>query len=257
MKYLNIKALNRSIERTRTGNITHEHRTGTAANGLLNNYFNLETFAITPEQIQPGTKREPDFSVEKLQMVNKEEVFVPHCYVEIKSLKNSNISNILEILADTIHENMDTWRFSGTYPVFMIAMKGTKIAFFTYHIFQDEFFARGVANYKGFIPLNMLIDQLAYERFCVHSWMKPLTSDLYKSYERGLSNFAHDRDTLRQIGAEATNQISYPHILDLENPRHKEHIHEMFRYMADKSANKIIKKNPSAGIGRQGKFKLF
>ena len=131
MKYFNLIALNKAIIRIREGDITHEHRTGTVANGLANHYFDRNKFAITPEQTQLSTGKRPDLSIE--QYITHTDKFVPHCFVEVKSLINGNFPKIVEQLHDTIFIAIDDLGFSdGTFSTFVIAMKGTRIAFFLY-----------------------------------------------------------------------------------------------------------------------------
>lgn len=63
MKYLSVKTINTALHRIYEGDITHEHRTGTAASGLIQNYFPIERYITTPEQIQEGSNKRPDFSI--------------------------------------------------------------------------------------------------------------------------------------------------------------------------------------------------
>lgn len=105
MKYFNVNALNASIKRIREGDITQEHRTGTAALGLVRNYFPVDKYAVTPEQIQEFSKKRPDLSIELFkENVSK---FVPHCFVEVKSLVNSNFDNIVDQLFKTLNVTIE------------------------------------------------------------------------------------------------------------------------------------------------------
>ena len=84
MKYFYIPAISYSIARIVRSNIKQEHVSGTAANELSRFYFPPGLFTITPEQIQTGTKKRPDFSIEKYLPTQPFEYrFVPHCFVEI------------------------------------------------------------------------------------------------------------------------------------------------------------------------------
>lgn len=236
MKYFNINALNASIQRIREGSITHEHRTGTAALGLIRNYFPLEKFAVTPEQIQEFTRKKPDFAIEKF--ISSDSTFIPHCFVEIKSIVGQSINSIPDQLLSTIVVAMDDFGFpSGSFSAFMMAMKGTKIAFYVYHSFGSLLDEHGILNYKGFIPLNYLIPEDAFMSYYRDF---PLVGQAYEFYKSGL-NFVTDPSELIDLGVQSTQNISHPHIFDLLNEKHRDHIHCMFKYFADRDPNKIFR----------------
>lgn len=235
MKYFSIEALNKSITRIREGNITHEHRTGTATLGLVRNYFSVDKFGVTPEQIQEYTNKKPDLAIEKY--LNNKGDFVPHCFVEVKSLINSNFSKITDQLFDTLFVALDDYgNLSGNYSVFMIGMKGTKIAFYIYHSFSSLLDEYDIVNYKGFIPLNYQIPENQY--LDINSKF-PLADSAYELYKSRL-NFTTDSRILGQLNAMHTESITHPHILDLLDVRHRDDIHNMFKYVADRNPNLIF-----------------
>jgi len=237
MKYFNIEAINRSIIRIRDGNLTQEHVTGTAALGLARNYFSIEQFGITPEQIQQFNMKRPDLAIEKY--ITSKCIFVPHCFMELKSLVNSNMAKIVDQLHDTLFVTLgDYGDLTGNYSVFMIGMKGTKIAFYIYHSFGSLLDDYDISHYKGFIPLNYVIPR---ENFLSYSHSFPLAEAVYDSYIRNIT-FETNPLILEQLGAINTEHIQHPHILDLLNKDHQEHIHLMFKYVAERNANAILPK---------------
>lgn len=235
MKYFNIEALNRSITRIREGGVTHEHVTGTAGLGLARNYFPVDKFAITAEQIQVFTNKRPDLAIEKYITATKE--FVPHCFIEFKSLISSSMPKIMDQLFDTLFVALDAHgNLSGSYSVFMIAIKGTKIAFYTYHSFASLLSENGIINYKGFIPLNYIIPKDNYLEY--HAGY-PSPENIYDAY-KAKRDFTTNSLILNQLGALPTDNIVHPHVLDLLNDLHKEDIHKMFIFVQNQVADDMF-----------------
>jgi hypothetical protein len=239
MKYFNITALDYTIKRIREGGITHEHRTGTPAFGLIANYFPRQEFAVTGEQIQEFTRKRPDYSIERF--IFDKAKLVPHCFVELKSIVNSSIPKIVDQLFDTLFVALgDYGDLTGNYSVFMIAMKGTKIAFYMYHSFAPLLDDYSIINYKGFMPLNYLIPEHDFIAFCQNSRLSPLADNIYQRYQKGTELFETDSRILQELGAIGTDRLAHPHVLDLLDLRHREHIHNMFKYVSENNPNTIL-----------------
>lgn len=235
--YWSIGALNASIVRIREGNITQEHRTSSACLGLVRHYFPIDRYVVTPEQIQEFTNKKPDLSIEKY--IENDSSFIPHCFVEVKSIIGKSINSIPDQLFETLFVAIDDFGSNtGNYSVFMLAMKGTKIAFYVYHSFASELDANGIINYKGFIPLNYLIPEA---EFLSYTGDTPVREWAYETYKNKLRDIVTDPKILSDLGALGTDKIDHPHILDLLNDKHKEHIHNMFEYFANESPNKIFR----------------
>ena len=231
MKYLAIKPIKIALERVHKTN-AQEHTTGTPISGLLNNYFPGSKFITTPEQIQTISNKRPDFTVEMLE----NEQLKPHVFVEIKSLINSNFNNILDQLHDTILYTVDLWgNLGGNFAVFIIAAKGTQIAFFEFYNFQDMLDYYEIENYKGFRPLGQLIPEL--NSFNINHTSEP--SD-YEEHLRKV-DIPHDPEELKKLGVKSTKKIGHPHIWDLLNKEHEDYIHKLFVHMAENKAGGDIK----------------
>ena len=229
MKYLSVPTIYKALHRIYEGN-TNEHRTSTATSGLLQHYFPVrDGFITTPEQIQVISNKKPDFTVERL--VDKNE-FVPHLFVEIKSLINSNFNDILDQLHDAVLSTVDLT--AGNFSVYVIAMKGAKIAFFELHSYACLLDEYGITNYKGFIPLGYCMAQSEYM-----SINEGATIIDYLNYIKKI-DVPHKIEILRELGVESTNKIQYPHIWDALNKDHADHVHNLFKTMAENKAGADI-----------------
>jgi len=231
MKYFNIYSINKAISSIRKGKNTNKHITSRAVLGILNFYFRVENdFIITPEQIQSVSRMRPNYTIEKVA-----NIFIPHCFVEVKSLVKSNIGNILDKLYSTIMITMDNYgNISGNFSVFMIAVKGTKITFYTYHNFHSLLDDHGTAHYKGFIPLNYII---RLPEFTTINSEQNIAD--YDYYVRSMK-FHTEPETLVILGAIGTDQLPHHHALDLYVESSREEIAILFSRIARKSANIFI-----------------
>ncbi len=221
MKYLSVKTIEVALNRIVMGDNTFEHRTGTAANSLVTHYFPLSKFTCTPEQIQDLSNKKPDLSIERLCGEN----LVPHCFVELKSVIRSNFDDILDQLYDTILNTVDFQ--DGLFSTFVIAMKGTEIAFFQFYSYISLLDEYNIAHYKGFIPLNQLIPAYPYGDI----------NDKHEliDYLKYISKYtmATDSNKLTNLGVKSTHKIPFPHIWNLLNKDHENHVHELFMNMAN------------------------
>jgi hypothetical protein len=201
MKYLSMKTIKVALHRIANGDSTLEHRTGTGGNSLITHYFPLQKYTCTPEQIQPFSRKRPDLTIERLDSNDK---LVLHCFVELKSLVNSNFGNMLDQLYDTVLSSVDF--ACPNFSVYIIAMKGVKVAFFQFYScipLLDEY---GIVHYKGFIPLNQLI---SFREFMDINHTSNLMD--YLKYIKKYS-MVTNRDKLLELGVESTEIIPFPHI---------------------------------------------
>ncbi len=239
MKYFNIKALNASVRAIREGSNTNEHVTARAGLGLVRNYFPLDKYAVTPEQIQEFTRKKPDLAIQQYNVTK--DTFTNHCYVEFKSLVGVSIDNIPQQLFKTLFVAIDDMgMLTGNFSTFMIAMKGVKIAFYIYHSFAPLLNDYGIPNYNGFIPLNYRLNEQSYLQYMENTNAKPVANNLYNRYVQKISEFTTDPAILKDMGALETKDIGHPHVLDLLNEKHKEDIHNLFVFVRDNAANTVL-----------------
>ena len=105
-------------------------------------------------------------------------------------------------------------------------MKGFKIAFFIYSSYPDLLSENGIPNYNGFIPINQLLT--AQQTMKINNW---------NAYEHFLYLTQHS-EILTEV--ESTGAITHPHIWDLLNKDHREHIDNLFMMMKDSTPGKFI-----------------
>jgi hypothetical protein len=201
MKYLSVKPIVVALHRILDASNTKEHRTGTGTSGLLQNYFPINGFVTTPEQIQESSNKRPDFSVERLE----NDKLVPHVFVEVKSIVNSeNFDDILDQLETAVLETVDL--SGGKFTIFIFAMKGVKAAFLEYHTFQSLLDENGIVNYKGFIPLNYNIPEDKF--FNINENSQPVDYFIYENR----TSVPTEPEQLRALGVESSSKIKHPYI---------------------------------------------
>jgi hypothetical protein len=220
MKYMSVPTIAKALHRVNEGN-TQEHRTGTPALGLVRHYFPEERFAITAEQIQISNKR-PDLSVELLTDDGK---FVPHTFVEMKSLVNKNFDDMLDQLSDTILETVDLGETD--YCVYVLAMKGTRIAILEYHSYASLLDEYNILNYKGFVPATYRMSAESYFDINQAQGISNLIKFLHYKLE-----FTPSKSELEALGLKSSPKLPYPYILDLLNKDHENYVHDLFKKMA-------------------------
>jgi hypothetical protein len=123
-----------------------EHRTAYIGTNLVIHYFQpVLGFITTPEQAQHITNKRPDLTIE---LDNK---FI--AFVEFKrALAAASFDQILEQLETSIIHTIDGAGSAG-FVTYLIAMKGTKIAFY-YYISSDSISSINNNRYGNCIPLN-------------------------------------------------------------------------------------------------------
>jgi len=220
MKYFTSKPILAAMQRITDEHSRYEHRVGTVAATIMPMYFPADKFTITPEQIQIGTRKRPDLTIESLENVNGVDKLILHCFVELKSLVNSNFDDILDQLSDSIQFALDD---NPNTSAFIIAIKGLKIAFYTYHNCIDILEqGKGLIHYKGFVPLPYVFSFKDY--ISVNPESNPIDFLRHIVKLPGIP----DTESLINQGVGKTDKLDTPHIFDLL--KHKEYVHLLFEH---------------------------
>ena len=231
MKYLTITPIVYALNRIVEGGVTHEHRTSSATSALLTHYFPVNKFLITPEQTQFITNKKPDYSIEKVLNIKKA---VMHVYVEVKSIVSSAYYDaMLDQICTSVGASME---HTDVYSVYVIIMKATKIGFYIFHNLS-ELDEHDVPNYLGVIPLTFkmlpnMIGNVNYGEMSLIEHLRYITDN---------NHIPTDSNVLHMLGVEASRKITHPHIWDLLNKDHVNHIHDIFMAMAEGDPHAHIK----------------
>lgn len=138
---------------------THHHeadveRTMTLIFGKI--YPQDEGWSIVSQYLVPEIKR-PDRLIEKytepvLGTVGGKANFSPHIFVELKSAKGDSLEKAVNQTTSSMPQTVD--KAGKKYTMYLIIVKGKRIAFFEYHNDRDNLYYDGVLNTKGAIPFN-------------------------------------------------------------------------------------------------------
>ena len=203
-----------------------EHVTRRATGGIIHHYFPFNNFAITPKQTQNQSRKKLDFSVE----IIKKDDFFPHAFIEVKSLVNSNFNQMIDQLYDTVLRTVDF--HGGNFSVFVLATKGTRMDFFHFYSFISMLYHHGIKHYKGFFPLNQLLDTKSYMEI-----NDDYSISCMLNYISKYNNITTSKVKLSNLKVERADEIPYMRIWDLLNAEHRDYVHNLFTHMT----NNIIK----------------
>jgi len=215
--YTSLPTIMAALHRITSGHSNLEHTTSTATSGLLQHYYPITRFITTPPlkgeihlTTELGGYKKPDYTVETLDGGGG---LLQIVFVEVKSLVNSNFNSILDQLYDTILQTVDIQ--GGSFSVFVIAMKGSKIAILHFSSCVSELDINSIPRLRrGFTPINYILTADQWRSI----YSNPDQWHLYSEY---LNTFnIPDAATLVAQGVEITTKIPYPHIFNLLEINH-------------------------------------
>lgn len=139
----------------------------------------------------------------------------------------------MDQLYDSILYTVD---FAGEdFSVYIIAIKGVKIAFYEFFSYANLLDEYNISNYKGIVPLTYDIPEEEFSAINKNS----SRADYLRYLTR--ANVPTDAESLRALGVESTSKVPHPHIWNLLNKDHEGYVHELFQRMAKTEAGKHIK----------------
>lgn len=204
----------------------YEHLVGTWACTKLKEVFSDGEWAITAEQIDPYTKKKPDFVVERaslatpLQSISGQTVNMTlHLAMELKK-QGQRIEDALVQLCESLEETVDKKGNleNSEFEIFAVVISGLEIGFFEFHMDSSNL---EVPHFRGCVSLTQ--DHNSMGKLKVPIPHKP--NDLQKLYLKGDNLKKH---TSTRLEAE---MYTTPCIFNLE--KHQQQVHDIFKYMAN------------------------
>jgi len=200
--------------------------------GLLRNYFSNGNFATRMLNNSASGLNTPVTVLGKVE----QEAITPHAFITNDGFIGQNtigssfgdiLKNIIE--SELLTEYVDS--MGENYTVYIIIIKGTYIAFFEYFSIASLLEANDIENYEGFIPLQKIF---TYKEFLdINSNSTPGDYLQYLQDKNALNlSISTNVDHLRSIGVEGNNLFQHPHILNLLNQQHEDHVHNLFQTIA-------------------------
>ena len=207
----------------------YEHHVGTWACTKLKEIFSNGMWAITAEQIDPYTKKKPDFVVERaslaapLQSTPGHTVNMTlHLAMELKK-QGQRIEDALVQLCESLEETVDEKgnTENSEFEIFAVVISGLEIGFFEFHMDISNLEEENVPHFRGCVSLTQ--DHNSMGNLSVPIPNKP--NDLQKLYFKGENLKKH---TPTRLEAE---MYTTPCIFNLE--KHQQLVHDIFQYMAN------------------------
>jgi hypothetical protein len=112
-------------------NTAYEWHTGSFGTTSASVFFPGTEWILTPEMIQPGSRKKPDLVIEKM-VGDKPQI---HVMMEYKGDNGDRFEKALKQLVDTIHETVENMGYTlgEDLAMFLVVIRGRKIGFFEYH----------------------------------------------------------------------------------------------------------------------------
>ena len=119
----------------------------------------------------------------------------------------------------------------GEFSCFAILIRGTKISIYTYNACKDLLDENNIPHYLGFVPLNYVLDYNTYG--VINEDVTIVTKD-YLDHVSKYKNIIGKGDRIKilnELKVATTSYIDFPHIFDLLNRDHADHVHNLFKFM--------------------------
>ena len=143
-------------------------------------------------------------------MLEDDSNFVPHAFAELKrSVSDFGFDRILDQLEHAILETVDMGQ--GTFCVFAIVMKGTKIGLLEYYSCVSLLDDYDILNYKGFVPMTYRMSEESF--LSINDGLQ----DPDMRYIEYKEAFNTERHRLEKLGVKHSRKLRYPYIFDLLN----------------------------------------
>jgi hypothetical protein len=218
--------LNKKNEHVQT---KYEHHVGTWACTKLKEIFFDQNWAITPEQMDPNTKKKPDFVVEKaiqpnsLQSIPGPTITMKlHLAMELKK-EGQRIEDALVQLCESLEETIDTKGniHNSEFEIFAVVQSGLDIGFFEFHMDESNLDEEGIPHFRGCVSLT--------EDYLINGVLQvPIPNK-----PNDLKNLFLNYDKLRKETPVRSDAKKYttPCIFNLE--KHQQLVHDIFQHMAN------------------------
>lgn len=232
MKYLDVQSIRWAL--SQVTRLNDQNSSNELVTEFVKHYFPIGRFSswLLEETGFPLPVASPVRLI--AQVVNN--VVVPHALITGQPVTSESFGEIASkiVQSEGLIDAID-WD-EGNYGLFIIIIKGAKVALFEYTNLESMLEQADIKNFSGLIPLNEIISLSSFQELNPNATGQDYFQYLITKNAIADLHLPGTDAHLTSIGVENSTAIEKPHIWDFLNRRHEHYVHDLFQAAANTRA---------------------